>query len=104
MRVRFDADVLSLLPNSGITIPAFHRYVNAFGGIDDLYVIFTAPEGRSVADYDAVIDQWTTALRSAPEIAEVDTGVVDGSRNFGWLADHQLLLLSGEALERAINR
>jgi len=103
-RVRFDADVLSLLPNSGITIPAFRRYVSAFGGIDDLYVIFTAPEGRSVADYDAVIDEWTTALRSAPEIAEVDTGVVDGSRNFGWLADHQLLLLSGEALERAINR
>jgi uncharacterized protein len=104
MRVRFDADVLSLLPHSGTTIPAFRRYVSAFGGIDDLYVIFTAPEGRSVADYDAVIEEWARALRSAPEIAEVDTGIVDGSRNFGWLADRQLLLLNGEALQKSIHR
>ena len=80
MRVRFDADVLSLLPRIGAAIPAFRRYLSAFGGIDELYVIFTAPEGRSVADYDAVIEEWATALRDAPEIAQVDTGVADGSR------------------------
>jgi predicted RND superfamily exporter protein len=103
-RVRFDADVLSLLPRTGVTIPAFSQYIRAFGSIDDLYVIFTAPEGRSVADYDDEIDRWATALRSAPEIGQVDTGVADESRNFGWLADRELLLLPPDALDRAIAR
>ena len=62
-RVRFDTDVLSLLPRTGATIPAFRRYVNTFGGVDELYVIFTAPDGRAVADYDDDVTAWTAALR-----------------------------------------
>src|SRR5690349_18415154 len=77
LRVRFDTDVLSLLPRSGAAIPAFRRYVSAFGGIDELFLIFTAPEGRSIDEYDGDIDQWTTALRAAPEIAQVDAGTPD---------------------------
>ena len=102
-RVRFDTDVLSLLPRTGATIPAFRRYVNAFGGVDELYVIFTAPDGRAVADYDDDVTAWTAALRAAPEIAFVDSGTADASRNFGWLADRELLLLRSEALEEALN-
>ena len=41
-----------------------------------------------------------TALRSAPEIARVDAGVVDRARDFGWLADRQLLLLHGRRARR----
>ena len=45
-----------------------------------------------------------TALRSAPEIARVDAGVVDRTRDFGWLADRQLLLLHGGSLDEALRR
>ena len=103
-RVRFDADLLSLLPHQGTIIPAFRRYVSAFGGIDELYVVFTAPEGRSVSDYEDEIDQWTMRLRDAPEIAQVDTGIADGTRNFAWLADRELLLLRGAPLQTALDR
>jgi uncharacterized protein len=103
-RVRFDTDVLSLLPRSGATIPAFRRYVDMFGGIDELYVIFTAPEGRAIADYDDDVAAWTAALQAAPEIALVDTGTGDSSSNFGWLADRELLLLPSDALDEALNR
>jgi predicted RND superfamily exporter protein len=104
LRVRFDTDVLSLLPRTGTTIPAFRRYVSAFGGIDELFVIFTAPPGRSVSEYDDDIARWATALREAPEIAQVDAGTPDGSRNVAWLADHELLLLRGTAIDKAIDR
>ena len=40
----------------------------------------------------------------APEIADVDAGVVNRSRDFGWLAGRQLLLLRGDALDEALRR
>ena len=43
---------------------------------------------------------WVDALRSAPEIERVDAGVVDRTRDFGWLADRQLLLLHGRLARR----
>ena len=54
--------------------------------------------GHSIADYGDEIDTWVDALRAAPEITRVDAGVVDQSRDFGWLADRQLLLLGDGAL------
>jgi len=104
LRLRFDTDILSLLPRTGATIPAFRRYINTFGGIDELFVIFSAREGRSVADYEDEIDQWAAALHDAPEIGQVDTGMADGSRNLTWLADRELFLLRGHALDEALDR
>lgn len=101
-RVRFDSDVLSLLPHTGKSIPSFRRYVNAFGAVDELFIIFTAPDGRSIADYEDIVTQWIAQLKAAPEIAAVDAGTADSSRNFDWLIDRQLMLLRGEALEKGI--
>ena len=44
------------------------------------------------------------ALRQAPEIARVDSGTVDTTRDFGWLADRQLLLLRDESLPAVMSR
>jgi predicted exporter len=43
-------------------------------------------------------------LRGAPELTRVDAGVVDATRDFGWLADRQLLLLGDGALDEAFRR
>jgi predicted RND superfamily exporter protein len=93
-RVAFDADVLSLLPHDGRVIPAFRRYLASFGSVDQLYVVFTAPVDHGIAEYAEVIGDWVDRLRQAPEIAQVDAGVADGTRNFAWLADRELLLLA----------
>src|SRR6185295_15250998 len=100
----FDTDVLSLLPHDGRVIPAFRSFLATFGSLDQLYIVFSAPAGTSIADYDEEIDAWTEALRKAPEIARVDSGTVDTSRDFGWLADRQLLLFRDDALEKALKR
>ena len=103
-RLAFDTDVLSLLPRDGRAIPAFRTFLASFGSLDQLYLVFTAPAGHSVADYDDQIDDWIAALRNAPEISRVDSGTVDASRDFGWLADHQLLLFDDAGLKAALAR
>jgi predicted RND superfamily exporter protein len=103
-RLSFDSDVLSLLPQDGRVIVAFKTFVARFGSLDHLYVVFTAPRGHTIADYNDDIAAWVEALRSAPEIERVDAGVIDRTRDFGWLADRQLLLLPGASLDDALDR
>jgi predicted RND superfamily exporter protein len=103
-RVTFDADVLRLLPATGQAIPAFRDYLQRFGALDDLFVVFTAPEGHAISEYDAEIEGWIGALREIPEVRAVDSGRLDGSRDWEWLADRQLLLLGERQLEEALAR
>jgi uncharacterized protein len=100
----FDTDVLGLLPRDGRVVPAFRTFVRTFGSVDDLYVVFTAPEGRAIEEYRDVIDAWAAKLRHVPGIARVDAGLFDGSRNLNWLADRRLLLLSKNRLDEALSR
>lgn len=104
LRVRFDADVLRLVPSSSPPLRAFHTFINTFGTLDDLYIVFSAPEGASVSDYDEIIDGWLQVLRAAPEILRVDSGRPDASRDWSWLADRELLLLDDERLTTALGR
>jgi predicted RND superfamily exporter protein len=103
-RLAFDTDVLSLLPRDGAVVPAFRTFVEHFGSLDELYVVFTAPEGHAIADYEAEIQTWVERLRATPEIVSIDTGLADRARNLGWLADRQLLLLGEDALPVALSR
>ena len=97
-RLTFDTDVLSLIPRDGRAIPAFRTFLASFGSLDQLYIVFSAPAGQSIAEYDDQIEAWIDALRRAPEIVRVDSGRVDTSRDIGWLADRQLLLFRDDAL------
>ena len=86
--------MLSLLPHDSRVIQSFRTFLARFGSLDQLYVVFTAPDGHAISEYDDEIDAWVDGLRGAPEIARVDAGVVDRTRDFGWLADRQLLVLA----------
>jgi predicted RND superfamily exporter protein len=103
-RVTFDTDVLSLLPRTGQVIPAFRTFVEHFGSLDELYVVFSAPEGHAVSDYRDEIESWIDRLRGSGYLTRLDTGLGDPSRNLEWLAAHQLLLLRGSTLEAALER
>jgi predicted RND superfamily exporter protein len=102
--LRFDTDVLALLPREGRVVPAFRTFVQGFGSIDDLYVVFTAPAGRQIREYGDEIDAWSDRLRKIPGVNRVDTGLVDESRDLTWFADRRLLLLTGNNLASALER
>lgn len=102
--LRFDTDVLSLLPRTGTIVPAFRTFVESFGSVDDLYVVLTAPAGHGIREYDDVVETWAQKLRETAGITRVDTGLADGSRDLTWFADRRLLLLSGDNLTKALER
>src|SRR5207245_9595882 len=85
-RLTFDADVLSLLPHDNPVIQSFRTFLARFGSLDQLSVVFTAPEGHSMSDYAEQVATWVDGLRAAPEISRVDSGVAGKGRDFGWLA------------------
>jgi uncharacterized protein len=102
--LRFDTDVLGLLPRESPVIASFRSFVASFGSVDDLYVVLTAPVGHEIAEYEDDVEAWSERLKEAPEIVRVDTGRVDESRDLSWLADHRLLLLADHTLARALSR
>ena len=63
-RLSFDTDVLSLLPQDGRAIPGFREFLAKFGNLDQLFVVFTAPEGQSIEDYADDVDAWVEQLRA----------------------------------------
>ena len=81
---------------TGASSRRFGRLSKSFGSVDDLYVVLTAPEGHEISEYEDDVDAWASRLQEAPEIASVDTGRVDESRDLSWLADRRLLLLADE--------
>jgi hypothetical protein len=102
-RLQFDANVLHLLPRGGVAVPAFRDYLERFGSLDYLYVIVDAPEGTEIGDHDDTVEALTAALRQAPEIAQVDAGPRDRGRDWRYLSDRVLLLVTPgqpELLER----
>jgi predicted exporter len=102
--IRFDTNVLGLLPSRGQAVPAFRTFLEQFGTLDDLYVVFSAPAGHAIDDYDHDIERWIEALDAAPELTHVDHGRLDGSHDWSWLVDRELLLLDGTALDAALAR
>jgi predicted RND superfamily exporter protein len=103
-RLRLDADVINLLPRQGRAISPFRTYLQQFGSLDQLLVVFTAGKGHAIGDYAGEIDSRVAALRAAPEIEWVDAGTAGPDRDWAWLGNHQLLLLRGKALETALSR
>lgn len=103
-RLSFDSNILSLLPSEGRIFESFTTFVSRFGTLDQLYVVFTAPDGHTIAEYRDDVEAWVEALRAAPEIERVDAGVPDRSRDLSWLGDRQFLLFSGPALDDALRR
>jgi uncharacterized protein len=93
-RLHFDANVLHLLPRGGEAVPAFRDYLERFGSLDYLYAIVDAPDGAEIGDYDETVDALTTALRQAPEIAQVDAGPRDRGRDWRYLTDRVLLVVT----------
>jgi predicted RND superfamily exporter protein len=103
-QITFDANVLQLLPARGVAVPAFRTFLDRFGTLDDLYVVFTAPPGRAIDEYDTSIEAWTDALEAMPELARVDSGRLDASRNWRALLDRELLLMDESTLDNALAR
>jgi len=104
LRIRFETDVLQLMPHESGAVDAFETYLDRFGSLDALYVYVEAPESGAVADYRDYVQALADALRGLPDVTRVDTGLLDTTRDWTYLTDRQLLLLDDRGFEEAVAR
>ncbi|HEY3384136.1 MAG TPA: MMPL family transporter [Vicinamibacterales bacterium] len=102
-RLSFDANILNLLPQKGLAVRSFNTYLEHFGTLDHIYVLFEVPDGR-ISDQEDLIDAYVERLRRAPEIASVDAELFDSVKDWNYLFDRELLLLGKDQSAAALAR
>jgi len=103
-RVPFESDVLKLIPQGGPAVQAFQAYVDHFDSLDFVYVLFDAPPGHTIAEYEDLVEAYIAELRTVPQIAYVDAALFDSGRDWDYLLDRILLLLGREGARSALAR
>ncbi len=103
-RLRFETDVLQLMPRESGAVDAFETYLERFGSLDALYVYVRAPGDGAIADYRDYVESLAEALRVLPDVRRVDAGLLDPTRDWTYLTDRQLLLLDDNGFDEAMAR
>jgi predicted RND superfamily exporter protein len=104
LRISFDANILNLLPRRGPAVRSFNAYLEHFGTLDSVYVLFEVPPGGQISDHEEFVDRYVDLLRKAPEIASVDAELFDSVKDWSYLFDRELLLLGRDRASAALER
>lgn len=103
-RVPFESNILKLIPQGGPAVQAFQTYVDHFDSLDFVYVLFDAPPGHTISEYEDLVEAYLAELRTVPQIAYVDAALFDPGRDWDYLLDRMLLLLGPEGARNALAR
>jgi predicted RND superfamily exporter protein len=101
-RVSFDANVLRLLPRNSPPVGSFQTFLQSFGSLDHLYIVFESPD--AIGDKSDLVDAYVEELRKAPEIASVDVELFEPGKDWGYLYDRELYLLGPATASPALRR
>lgn len=92
-RLRFDTDILSLLPRKDPVVQAYLETLNELGTFDYLMAVVHIPEGAAADPYQAYVDDFAARLAKVPEIAEVEHRLEDVEQLLAGLMPNAALLL-----------
>ncbi len=101
-RVTFDANVLRLLPQGSPSVREFQRFLQSFGSLDHLYVVFESKD--AIGEHGDFVDRYVEALRRAPEIESVDAQIFEPGKDWSYLSDRELYLLGADGAATALAR
>jgi uncharacterized protein len=79
-RIRFDPDVLGLLPREDPAVATFRATLESFGGLDLLLVVVRVPEGAVIDPYQEFVDVLAQEIEGLPEIDYVDYRIGEPSQ------------------------
>ncbi len=71
-RLRFDTEVLNLLPQDDPVVSSFRETLEEFGSLDFLLMVVRIPEGQVVDPYFSYVDELGSRLETMDEIEYVD--------------------------------
>jgi predicted RND superfamily exporter protein len=71
-RLRYDSDVLNLLPRHAPVVETFRHTLEEFGGVDTLLVLVELPADVAVDPYETFVEELAGDLDDLPQIEYVD--------------------------------
>ncbi|HEV3215407.1 MAG TPA: MMPL family transporter, partial [Vicinamibacterales bacterium] len=101
-RVSFDANVLRLLPQDLPAVRSFEIFLQDFGSLDHLYVVFESAD--PIDEHSEMVDAYVEKLRQAPEIESVDAQAFEPDKDWSYLSDRELYLLGADGAAEALTR
>lgn len=72
LRLRFDTEVLNLLPQDDPVVRTFRQTLADFGSLDFLLIVVRIPEGAAPDPYFGFVEELAGSLEALPEIQYVD--------------------------------
>src|ERR1700694_4126629 len=92
-RVSFDANILRLLPQDLPSVRDFQVFLQDFGSLDHLYIVFESAD--PISEHTDLVDAYVAKLRLAPEIESVDAQLFEAGKGWSSLSHRVLYLLGG---------
>ncbi len=100
LRLRFDPDILNLVPQHNREVNDFRRIVTAMGTIDQHVVVFQLPPARGIDEYTSLIDEIGAEYEALAGVEAVEWLLPDPMQMMGELLPKAMLLLTPEEIEK----
>ena len=99
-RLRFDTDILNLLPRDAPEVQALRQALDDFGSIDLLVIAIRVPDGVPLGAYEELTNQLGQGLQQLESLAEVDYKLGELDELFAAFLPHAMLFLDEAGREQ----
>jgi predicted RND superfamily exporter protein len=99
-RLRFNPDILSLIPQNNKEVNDFRHVLETMGTLDQHIVVVRLPPGRQVDDYEPLIESLARRYKALPTVADVQYRLPNPLEMMDEILPRVLLLLTPAELDR----
>ncbi len=103
-RLRFDTDVLDLLPRTSPEVATFRRALEEFGSLDYLLVAVRVPEGAVLDPYEAFVQRLGEGLRELETLERVEYRMGELDDLIQTFLPRALLFLDSDERQRLLEK
>jgi predicted RND superfamily exporter protein len=99
-RLRFNPDILSLIPQNNREVNEFREVLQKMGTLDQHIVVVEIPPGHQVEEYEPLIESLARRYRALPTVADVQYRLPNPLEMMAEILPRALLLLNPSELDR----
>lgn len=103
-RLRFDPDILNLVPRNDRDVNNFKRVLQQMGTIDQHIVVVELPKGSDISEYAPLLDSLADGYRKLPSVDGIDYRIPNPLDLVDQILPRIFLLLSPAELEQVAAR
>ncbi len=104
MTLRFDTEILNLLPDDDPVVTTFRSTIEDFGSLDYLLVLVRLPEGQPLDPYLSFVDELGSSMEALEEIDYVEYDVGELLEMAELFAAHMFVYLDEQGREEVASR